>query len=140
VNTDKGPAPSFTIISNRCQHLGCPTQPNGLVFNARAKKETPPGGLPVVRVPAQGVSGFGCPCHGGQYDSEGNRTAGPPVHALDRYQFSIKNGHLILGKTFSVSTVSGTGADAEIHAYRLTGPGNHLDGWEQILYPLQPTN
>ena len=23
--------PSFTIISNRCAHLGCPVQPNGLV-------------------------------------------------------------------------------------------------------------
>ena len=28
-STDK--APSFTIISNRCAHLGCPVQPNGLV-------------------------------------------------------------------------------------------------------------
>ena len=43
------------------------------------------------------VSGFGCPCHGGAYDSEGNRTAGPPVRALDRYEFSIKEGSLWLG-------------------------------------------
>ena len=30
-------------------------------------------------------SSFVCPCHGGSYDIEGNRTAGPPVRALDRY-------------------------------------------------------
>ena len=24
------------------------------------------------------------------------------------------------------------------HAYKLAGPGQHVDGWEQILYPLQP--
>ena len=137
VNTPNGPEPSFTIISNRCAHLGCPTQPNGLVLNAKAKKLTA-AGEPLRVVPAQGVSGFGCPCHGGQYDSEGNRTAGPPVRALDRYEFSIVNGRLILGKTFSVSSVSGTGADAQIHKYRLAGPGNHVDGWEQIFYPLQP--
>jgi Rieske Fe-S protein len=138
VDIGNGPEPSFTIISNRCQHLGCPTQPNALVLDRKAKKTTTPEGSPLRQVPAQGVSGFGCPCHGGQYDSEGNRTAGPPVHALDRYEFSIKNGRLYLGKTYSVSTVTNTGADAEIHAYRLTGPGNHLDGWEQILYPIQP--
>ena len=41
---------------------------------------------------------FGCPCHGGQYNAEGNRTAGPPVRSLDRYSFSIRNGKLILGE------------------------------------------
>ena len=30
-------------------------------------------------------AGFGCPCHGGAYDTEGNRTAGPPVRSLDRF-------------------------------------------------------
>jgi Rieske Fe-S protein len=138
--TQNGAEPSFTIISNRCAHLGCPTQPNGLVQDRKAKKVVGKNGSPVRLVPAQGVSGFGCPCHGGQYDSEGNRTAGPPVHALDRYEFSIKNGRLYLGKTFSVSTVTNTGAEAEIHAYRLSNPGNHVDGWEQILYPIQPPN
>jgi Rieske Fe-S protein len=138
VNTDNGPEPSFTIIWNRCAHLGCPTQPNGLVENVKAKKLRSKEGAPLKLIPAQGVSGFGCPCHGGQYDSEGNRTAGPPVRALDRFEFLIKDGRLLLGKPFSVSSVSGTGADAEIHAYRLAGPGNHVDGWEQILYPLQP--
>ena len=35
--TDKGP--SFTIISNRCAHLGCPVQPNGPVLDDRTKKQ-----------------------------------------------------------------------------------------------------
>jgi hypothetical protein len=83
-------------------------------------------------------AGFGCPCHGGQYDTEGNRTAGPPVRALDRYLFSIVKGRLVLLSMYSVSKVEGTGAQAQIHAYDLTNPGVHVDGVEQILYPLQP--
>ena len=83
-------------------------------------------------------AGFGCPCHGGQYDTEGNRTAGPPVRALDRYSFEIKNGHVILLSTFSVSHVDGTGAQAKIFKYKQAGPGEHVDGPEQWLYPLQP--
>ena len=50
----------FTAISNTCMHLGCPVR-------------------------AFGSAGFGCPCHGGQYDAEGRRTAGPPVRPLNRY-------------------------------------------------------
>jgi hypothetical protein len=60
------------------------------------------------------------------------------VRALDRYEFSIVKGHLILGRNYSVSKVDGTGAQAKIHYYDLTGPGQHVDGWEQIFYPIQP--
>jgi menaquinol-cytochrome c reductase iron-sulfur subunit len=56
----------FIVFSNRCMHLGCP-----------------------VAV-AQGI-GFACPCHGGQYDEVGQRTAGPPIRPLDRFQWEIKN-------------------------------------------------
>ena len=35
-------------------------------------------------IPTSRPAGFVCPCHGGQYDTEGNRIAGPPVRALDR--------------------------------------------------------
>jgi menaquinol-cytochrome c reductase iron-sulfur subunit len=127
--------PSFTIISNRCAHLGCPTQPQG-----------PPGeptdvetsALPVTLTPTQ-PSGFGCPCHGGAYDIEGNRTAGPPVRALDRYEYSIVNGSLVLGKPYSVGHVEGQGADATIFRYdEAVDPGVHVDGPEQILYPYVP--
>jgi len=130
--------PSFTIISNRCAHLGCPVQPNGPEQPDQKKQVDGRGGQKVTLTPMLPAGGFGCPCHGGQYDPEGNRTAGPPVRALDRYQFAVVDGWLILGKPFSVARVDGEGKNAEIHAYKLAGPGQHVDGWEQILYPLQP--
>jgi menaquinol-cytochrome c reductase iron-sulfur subunit len=131
-----GNLPSFTILSNRCAHLGCPVQPNGPVFDQQ-KKIAKSQNQDVTLIPSQ-PAGFGCPCHGGQYDTEGKRTAGPPVRALDRYEFSIRDGHLWIGRTYSVGVVDGTGASAKIHAYKLAGPGQHVDGWEQILYPFQP--
>ena len=90
----------------------------------------------VTLIPAIGVSGFGCPCHGGAYDTEGNRTAGPPVRSLDRYAFSIVDGNLVLGRLFSVGTVEGTEADAKIMRYRQAYPGVHVDGIERWLYPI----
>jgi menaquinol-cytochrome c reductase iron-sulfur subunit len=130
--------PSYTIISNRCAHLGCPVQPLGLVQQNLAKTARTTGAEVVTTTPVLAVSGFSCPCHGGAYDTEGNRTAGPPVRGLDRYEFSIVKGHLILGRNYSVSKVDGSGAQARIHYYDLTGPGQHVDGWEQIFYPIQP--
>jgi menaquinol-cytochrome c reductase iron-sulfur subunit len=126
-------APSFTILSNRCVHLGCPVQVNGLPIDEDKKTEKG-----VDLIPTAAAAGFGCPCHGGQYDNEGNRTAGPPVRALDRYRFRIKDGRLLLGKTYSVSEVDGTGSEARIHSYPLAGPGQHVDGIEALLYPVQP--
>jgi quinol---cytochrome c reductase iron-sulfur subunit, bacillus type len=130
--------PSFTIISNRCAHLGCPVQPLGLVQTNLKKTVQSVNREPVQATPVLAVSGFSCPCHGGAYDTEGNRTAGPPVRALDRYEFSIVKGRLVLGQNYSVSKVDGTGAQAKIHAYDLYGPGQHVDGWEQIFYPWTP--
>lgn len=127
--------PSFTIVSNRCVHLGCPTQPNGLPEDAAKQEERTETSM-VTRIPVS-PAGFGCPCHGGQYDTEGNRTAGPPVRALDRYEFSIRNGRLWLGNTFSVSEVEGEGAEARMTKYRLADPGVHVDGPEQFFYPIQ---
>ena len=130
----KDSVPSFSILSNRCVHLGCPTQPQG-----------PPGepqtieteGGPVELTPTQ-PSGYGCPCHGGAYDIEGNRTAGPPVRALDRYAYAIVEGRLVLGTPYSVAEVEGEGADAVIVKYGPSDPGVHVDGPEQILYPIVP--
>ena len=93
---------------------------------------------PKPLIPVAGLTGFGCPCHGGQYDVEGNRTAGPPVRALDRYSFSIRNGHVFLGKPFSVSHVDGAGASAKIHKWTYAFPGEHVNGLESWLYPIQP--
>jgi Rieske Fe-S protein len=134
-----GPYPSFTAISNHCAHLGCPVQAQGPLlstgspFGSKQKQYKD-----VTLIPALSVAGFGCPCHGGAYDTEGNRTAGPPVRALDRYSFEVKNGHLYLGSPFSVGYVEGTGAQAKIHKWPLAFPGEHVDGLESWLYPIQP--
>jgi Rieske Fe-S protein len=130
--TDGG-EPSFTILYSRCVHLGCPVQPNGPIDEG-ARKEI--DGIELRPVLAQS---FGCPCHGGLYDAEGNRQAGPPVRSLDRYTFSIKNGRLILNELYAVGTVSGTGSGAVISAYPWTVPGVHVDGAEAWLYPVVPT-
>ncbi len=122
--------PSFTIIYSRCAHLGCPIQPNGLVAD---NKKTEYKGTTLI--PAS-PSGFGCPCHGGQYDTEGNRIAGPPVRSLDRFAYSIVNDHLVLGTLYSVGNVEGTGADAKISRYTSASPGVHVDGIERWLYPI----
>jgi Rieske Fe-S protein len=122
--------PSFTIVFSRCVHLGCPVQPNGPADES-AKKDV--NGVELTPVLAQS---FGCPCHGGLYDAEGNRTAGPPVRSLDRFEFSIKNGNLVLGRVFSVGSVEGTGANARIWKTYRAYPGVHVDGVEQWLYPI----
>ena len=125
--------PSFTIISNHCAHLGCPVQPNGPLEESQKKQNGD-----VTLIPTISIAGFGCPCHGGQYDTEGNRTSGPPVRALDRYAFSIRNGHLFVGHAFSVSHVDGAGATAKIHKWTFSYPGEPVSGLESWLYPIQP--
>jgi Rieske Fe-S protein len=130
--TPQGRSPSFTILFSRCVHLGCPVQPNGPVDDD-AKKTV---GDHVSLTPAQ-PSGFGCPCHGGQYDTEGNRTAGPPVRALDRCEFSIRDGNLWLGQFYSVGSVESTGARARIAKYDHTSPGVHVDGISAWMYPIE---
>jgi Rieske Fe-S protein len=129
--------PSFTIISNRCAHLGCPVQPNGPV-DTKSANEIDLGKAGLVSMTPVQPAGFGCPCHGGQYDTEGNRTAGPPVRALDRFAYSIRNGKVYLGGLYSVGTVEGEGASARILKFELHGPGQHVDDWEFWLYPGQP--
>ncbi len=125
--------PSFTILYSRCVHLGCPVQPNGPIDEA-AKKDFK--GVELRPVLAQS---FGCPCHGGLYDSEGNRRAGPPVRSMDRQEFTIRNGHLILGQNYAVGSVSGVGANAVISRYPWSVPGTHVDGVEAWLYPIVPS-
>jgi Rieske Fe-S protein len=128
--------PSFTVLSNRCAHLGCPVQPNGPVADKATRTVTDRIGIETLKLTPAKPAGFGCPCHGGQYDTEGNRTAGPPVRALDRYNFSIVNGHLILGSAYSVDKVRGEGKDARIKKYPLHNPGQHVSGPEFWLWPI----
>jgi Rieske Fe-S protein len=128
--------PSFTIIANNCAHLGCPVQPSGPVADENVQEEEI-GEQTITRIPAQPAA-FACPCHGGAYDLEGNRIAGPPVRALDRYTFEIAGGNLKLLAPYSVGEVEGEGADATIIAYQQQGPGEHVDGLSAFLYPIQP--
>ena len=95
----------FTAISNSCMHLGCP-------------------------VVATSTGAFQCPCHGGRYDSEGRRTAGPPVRPLNRYDTRVENGNLILGQLHAV--------DNNLKPHQLKGPGQPVDGILSILYPDAP--
>jgi len=137
-NGKLGNDPSFTIMSSRCTHVGCPTQPNGPLFTDQRKLVRSASGE-VSLVPAQ-PGGFGCPCHGSQFDTEGNRTAGPAPRALDRYQFSVRNGRLVLGRLYSVSRVDGVGAEARIHAFAYQFAGEPVAGLESWFYPISPSN
>jgi len=129
--------PSFTIISNRCAHVGCPVQPGGPVFDKDEKTIKTKNG-DVLVTPVLPAAGFICPCHGGSYDQEGNRIAGPPVRGLDRYEFLIRDGRLVLGNLYSVDRVEGSGKSARIKRYELQGPGQPTSGIESWMYPLQP--
>src|SRR5262249_56249758 len=117
-------------------HRGGRGKRKGPVLDNKKKKvkTVGPRGPSVSITPMIPAGGFGCPCHGGQYDQEGNRTAGPPVRALDRFEYEINHGHLVLLGAFSVSHVDGTGAAAQIYKYTQTGPGQHVDRPESWLY------
>jgi Rieske Fe-S protein len=128
--------PSYTIISNRCVHLGCPVQASG----PRNDDEKETVDIEQVEVNLTPVlpANFSCPCHGGAYDTEGNRIAGPPVRAMDRFKFAIENSRLVLLETYAVAEVEGEGAQAKLKAYGIQGPGEHVDGLSGWLYPIQP--
>jgi Rieske Fe-S protein len=135
-NGDTDGIPNYTIISNRCVHLGCPVQAGGP--REERERKTVKGEQASVELTPVLPANFSCPCHGGAYDIEGNRTAGPPVRAMDRYKFAIVDGRLVLLETFSVGKVEGTGANAQLEAYGIQGPGEHVDGLSGWLYPIQP--
>jgi Rieske Fe-S protein len=128
--------PSFSLISNRCVHLGCPVAASGPRSDETKTVDTDGGELQLTEV---NPAAYSCPCHGGAYDTEGNRTAGPPVHALDRFGYTISDDRLQLLNVYSVAKVEGEGADAVIIRYDHAGPGIHVDGPESWLYPIVPS-
>ncbi|HXV02381.1 MAG TPA: hypothetical protein VFP24_02300 [Gaiellaceae bacterium] len=136
-NGEGSGGPSYTLISNRCVHLGCPVQASGPREDNQRKIVRQVRGAPLEMTPVLPAN-FSCPCHGGAYDTEGNRVAGPPVRALDRYKYSIIDGRLHLVEVYSVAEVEGEGKNAQIKAYGLQGPGEHVDGLEGWFYPIQP--
>ena len=107
----------FIVFSNRCMHLGCPVDAT--------------------------LTGFACPCHGGQYNKEGQRIAGPPIRPLDRFQWQLKNSEseLWITQRWSVDFNS----SGQIQYYKVKGPGQPVTvPWggstvANILYPRSPT-
>lgn len=68
----------FAAISVVCTHLGC-----------------------TIRVTD---SGFDCPCHGSQYDADGNVTGGPAPRPLEWFQVALApSGELEIDKTVKVT-------------------------------------
>ena len=60
----------FIVFAVNCSHLGCPVR---WLDSAEL---------------------FMCPCHGGVYYKDGSVAAGPPPHALSRYQTRVENGQI----------------------------------------------
>ena len=103
----------FVVFSNRCMHLGCP--------------------VAATRV------GFACPCHGGQYDTNGVRTAGPPIRPLDRFEWIVQNDNLVLTNRWSVDYVNGklTYYPVKMPGQPVSVPGPPVvqDNLPDVLYP-----
>jgi Rieske Fe-S protein len=58
------------VLSSICPHLGCP-------INAHPAEKR-----------------FVCPCHGGVFDEEGRKIAGPPPRSMDPLPFEVRSGRL----------------------------------------------
>lgn len=60
----------FQVLSPICPHLGC-----SVAWHTDKDR-------------------FVCPCHGGQFSSDGSRISGPPPRGLDRLDAQVKDGKL----------------------------------------------
>ncbi|MCW2962595.1 MAG: Rieske (2Fe-2S) iron-sulfur domain protein [Thermoleophilia bacterium] len=94
----------FSVVSNVCMHLGCPVQASN--------------------------TGFVCPCHGGSYNKDGARQAGPPVRPLDRYKWEKRGDELWATDIYALKNDGGKATHRD--------PGQHTSGLESWFYPLQP--
>jgi menaquinol-cytochrome c reductase iron-sulfur subunit len=63
-------AEEFVVFSRSCTDLGCPVEYD------------------------RGSACFFCPCHGGIFNREGERLAGPPRAPLYRYRHRVRDGVL----------------------------------------------
>ncbi len=63
---------NFIVFSTRCTHLGCSVH-----WESSKNK-------------------FLCPCHGGQFDINGNVVGGPPPKPLKKLESKIENGRLFI--------------------------------------------
>ena len=134
-NGDVDGVPNMTILSNRCVHLGCPVQPAAPARTSAARRSSPMSRGRIDGDPVQPAN-FSCPCHGGAYDLEGNRIAGPPVRALDRYAFEI-SGNLKLLLPYSVGEVEGQGRTPR-SSHQHQGPGSTSTASPPSCTPSSP--
>ncbi len=58
------------VLSPICTHLGCPI------------------------ALSSGPSQFRCPCHGGEFNTDGKRISGPPPRDMDSLDHQVRDGHL----------------------------------------------
>jgi cytochrome b6-f complex iron-sulfur subunit len=95
----------FVALYQKCVHLGC-------------------------RVPfCESSQWFECPCHGSQYNRDGEKKGGPAPRGLDRFAVAITSGNLIIDTgTISLGPPIGTnttGQEAEgPHCINIAG-GSH---------------
>lgn len=64
------PDGTFLVFHPECTHLGC-------AFSWKQQSRQ-----------------FQCPCHGGRFDVDGNRIAGPPPRPLDRFQVMVDGEYI----------------------------------------------
>jgi ubiquinol-cytochrome c reductase iron-sulfur subunit len=67
----------YTVVIGLCTHLGC--------------------------IPAWAESGWKCACHGGEFNTSGQQTFGPPPKPFVVPPFSVNGTILTLGETGSES-------------------------------------
>jgi menaquinol-cytochrome c reductase iron-sulfur subunit len=67
-----GAGDQIDVLSSTCPHLGC-------LVNWHPDR-----------------SQFVCPCHGGIFDPDGARVAGPPARSMDRLEYQVRNGRLMV--------------------------------------------
>lgn len=63
---------TYKAVSNSCTHQGC-----SVSYNSN-------------------INGYLCPCHGGQFDIDGNVTAGPPPSALTKFTVTVSGTTLTI--------------------------------------------
>jgi menaquinol-cytochrome c reductase iron-sulfur subunit len=73
-----------TVLSSICPHLGCPVN-----WHPDQKQ-------------------FFCPCHGGTFDADGRKVAGPPPRSLDPLKFEVRAGRLyVRWQDFKIGVAEG---------------------------------
>ena len=126
--------PSFTIISNHCAHLGCPVQANGPLDEKNTKqlrrRDADPDGLDRrlrLSVPRRPVQ------HRGQPHRRPAGARARPLRVLDPERPPVHR-QAVLGLARRRRRRHG----ASIHKWTFSFPGEHVNGIESWLYPIQP--